>query len=611
LGKVLLFATYFCTDKLNIRPLMGICASTKHPIGHCSKFGVSSRVQILTPASAFQLFLNEESPNLNVECSRTYPPVSAKVVSLVEEKSFNGEFKSEHDTGRQMLTRQQEYQESVLPENYNQEWPSEHQFPEFSSDSEASQEIWSPRPRQAREQSGIPSQLQTYRRLSSVLFEGELQSDTNDHFLPSVPGFQKVAQGGFTKPAFREFVEKIPGSNSHRAVVLAEFEQLWSILSGGDEKIPLSRLLDFYNKEKSREERCSKIVKPSNGSVKYVTNDLNISNYSKRSMSILDMRRDNIGPGFNIQRESDGMSQPAELAMNHWYHRKIQTSINNKDGYQHQLTLGALDQEQSEEDGLEMRRRLSGDSSSTKTLSYPSTNMQAQIIQENVDDDRINESPSIKVSKSIALNEPFRLSSSDQIKTLPEICSLQKSTQNVIQVNTLSQNDRSVEMDVEHYDPDYSQKEDPEYFQDFVFLSGSKPMKRKRICRKLPVSRVDRARGYWEWFEDLDRVSNQDHICKPDRQRPQNSSKQPRGKDSLFPTVLDSKRMAFACSKCNLPQYVGEDIVAALIAGEKLSTVDLLNRYGQAASIESLKRFYKLNCSNVADKMPPPQSMIL
>jgi len=589
---------------------MGLCASTKHPIGHCSKFGAASRVQILTPASALQLFSNEDSINMDVECSRTYPPVSAKVSSLVEEKSFNYEFKSEHDTVRQMLKPQQENQESVLPGSFNQEWPSEHQLPEFSSDSEASQEIWSTRPRQARKQSGFPSQLQTYRRRSSVLFDGELQGGTDDHFLPLVPGFQNVAQVGFTKPAFRDFVENIPGSNSHRAVVLEEFEQLWSILSGGDEQIPLSRLLDFYNKEKSREEHSREIVKPSDGIFQHVANnDLNKSNYAN-GISILEMERDDIHLGMNIQRDYEEMSEPSWLSMNHQYHGKIQTSINNKDGYQHQLTLGALDQKQSEEDGLEMMRRFSGDSSSTKTLSYPSTNMQAQIIQENVGgDDRINESPSIKISKPPAFFEAFSLTSSNQKNMLPEICSLENSEPNMI--NTFSYNDPIEKLDFEYSYPDHSWKEEPEQFQDFVFFSGSKPMKRKRIYNKRPISKVDRARGYWEWFEDLDRVSNQDHVDKPHRQRPQNPWKEPRGKESLFSSVLDSKSMAFACSKCNLPQYVGEDIVAALIAGEKLSTVDLLNRYGQAASVESLKRFYKLNCSNAVNKTTPPQPIIL
>jgi len=268
-----------------------------------------------------------------------------------------------------------------------------------------------------------------------------------------------------------------------------------------------------------------------------------------------------------------------------------------------------LDQKQSEEDELEMMSRFSGDSSSTKTLSYPSTNMQAQIIQENMGDgDRINESPSIKISESPALLEAFSLSSSDQVKIMPKICSLENREPNTI--NTFSYNDAREKSDFEYSYSDYSKKEEPEHFQDFIFFSGSRPMKRKRIYNERPIRKVERAQGYWEWFEDLNRVSNKDHVYKPHREGHQTPWKEPRGKESLFPSLLDSKSMAFACSKCNLPQYVGEDIVAALIAGEKLSTVDLLNRYGQEASVESLKRFYKLNCSNAVNKTAPPQPML-
>ena len=78
----------------------------------------------------------------------------------------------------------------------------------------------------------------------------------------------------------------------------------------------------------------------------------------------------------------------------------------------------------------------------------------------------------------------------------------------------------------------------------------------------------------------------------------------------MSPLVLNSKKIASACSQCDLPQYVGEDIVAALIAGEKLTTVDMLNRYGQAASVECLRRFYKWSCAYAVNEKAQLQHMI-
>lgn len=582
---------------------MGICASS-------SKFSASTRAQILTPVSAFILFQNEESINLNVKRSRTYPPVSAAVVPLAEEKFFCTEYKSESDSNRQILRRQQKHQENFLPGGYNQKQPSDHQFPEFSSDSD--EENWSPRPRQAREQSGFPSQLQNYRRLSSAFFEGDLLSDSNDHPTPTLPGFQNVPQGGFTKPAFRDFVENIPGSNSHRAVVLAEFEQLWSILSAGEDQIPLSRLLAFYNIEKSREEHNQKPVKTARcGNAKNKTNsDLNKSNNLSSGTLIVNMIRDNTRTGFNIQRDINGISKPGGLSTNQPRDRKIQTSINYKDGYQHQLTLGELDQTQFEDDGFEMTKRFSSDSSSTRTLSYPSTNMQLQIIEENLSDgEGIDESPSIKIFKPLLVSEPLRPCCSCETETMPETCLLKNVVQDVIQARTPTQPDSMDQEDVRFSYPDYSSKEEAEIFQDFVFLSGSRPMKRKRICGKRPTNHADRGQGYWEWFEDLDRVSNRGRGWRPNRQRRQNSLMQLRGLASTSPHVVDSKKIASACSQCDIPQYVGEDIVAALIAGEKLTTVDMLNRYGKAASIECLRRFYKWSCVYAVNEKTQLQHM--
>jgi len=578
---------------------MGKCASTKYPLGNCSKLASSTRLQILTPTSALRLLQNEESINLNVESSIPYQPISAGVVPLIEEKSFCGEFKSVHDTNEQSLRQQREYQEEFLHGSYNQRQPSEHQVPEFSSESEEAKDTWSPRPRQSREQIDLSGGFQKYRPLPSARLECELRGDTASKSSLELPGLKNVPQDGFTKLAFRDFVKNIPGSNLHREVVLAEFEQLWSILSGGEEHISFSRLLDFYNNEKSREEHNREIMQTSEGNDEYVAiSNVNWSKGSNNGTSIVDIS-DNMSPGADTHPDFNKMKKCEELLVSCQYHRKMQTSINKEDGYQHQLTLGELDQTQSEDD--EMAKNFNRNSSSTKTLSYPSTNVQAQITKENTgDDNSTDDSPSIIISKSTAVPEPLRLCSPGKTQSRTVFFSQQNDSLAFRDSGSIKKMGAMC-----HHSAD-SPKERPEIFQDFVFYAGSQPMKRKRITGERPIYKASKGQGHWEWFEDLDRVSNNDCGWKRHRQKRQNHLKQLRGRESLSLESLDLKRMALACKEFDLPQNIGEDIVSALIAGEKLSTVDLLNSYGQKASVESLRRFYKWSCENtVAQKKQP------
>jgi len=579
---------------------MGKCASTKYPLGNCSKLASSTRLQILTPAAALRLLQNEESINLNLESSTPYQPISAGVVPLIEEKSFCGEFKSVHDTDEQSLRQQREYQEEFLRVSYNQKQPSEHQVPEFSSESEASQDTWSPKPRQSREQIVLSGRLQKCRPLPSAQLECKLRGNTASKSSLELPGLQNVPQDGFTKLAFRDFVKNIPGSNLHKEVVLAEFEQLWSILSGGEEQISFSRLLEFYNNEKSREEHNLEIMKTSKGNDEWVSiSNVNWIKDSNNGTSIVDMS-DNMRPGANTHTDFNKIKKCKELLVSGQYHRKMQTTINKEDGYQHQLTLGELDQTQSEDD--EMAKNFSLNSSSTKTLSYPSTNMQAQITKENTgDDNRTDDSPSIIISKPTAVPEPLRLCSPGKTQSRSVFFSPQN------EYVAFRDSDSIKKMDSMSHQSADSPKQRPEIFQDFVFYAGSEPMKRKRITVKRPINKAGKDQGHWEWFEDLDRVSNNDCVWKRHRQKRQNHLKQLRGGGSLSLESLDLKRLALACKEFDIPQNIGEDIASALIAGEKLSTVDLLNSYGQTASVESLRRFYKWSCANIVAQKTQPK----
>merc|ERR1719193_2309795 len=75
-------------------------------------------------------------------------------------------------------------------------------------------------------------------------------------------------------------------------------------------------------------------------------------------------------------------SDSEEPEMDWHYHKKTQTPEDSEGGYQHQLSLEELNQSQSEEDGRDTIKRLSWDSSSTKSLSYPSTTAQEQMMNE-------------------------------------------------------------------------------------------------------------------------------------------------------------------------------------------------------------------------------------
>jgi len=163
-----------------------------------------------------------------------------------------------------------------------------------------------------------------------------------------------------------------------------------------------------------------------------------------------------------------------------------------------------------------------------------------------------------------------------------------------------------------------------ETFADFAFLPGQPPptlRKRKRIVDRrtsaLTRSYDKHAQGHWDEFEDFDRVSTTRKTPARWRQRrqklglisqrtsmsvtPRHSLNNPNDNTSSNLPKRTKPKSAFAnqdeikafCRKVQLSPSIGADIVASLDAGERLSTVTLLNRYGEEASLASLKGFYK------------------
>merc|ERR1711920_602389 len=99
------------------------------------------------------------------------------------------------------------------------------------------------------------------------------------------------------------------------------------------------------------------------------------------------------------------------------------------------------------------------------------------------DDNRTDDSPSIIISKPTAVPEPLRLCSESKTQSRTAFFSLQRDSESIKKMDGL------------YHHPADSPKERPEIFQDFVFFSGSKPMKRKRITGERPINRADKDQG--------------------------------------------------------------------------------------------------------------------
>merc|ERR1719285_98473 len=269
-----------------------------------------------------------------------------------------------------------------------------------------------------------------------------------------------------------------------------------------------------------------------------------------------------------------------------------------------------------------MMKRLSWDSSSTKSLSYPSTTAQEQIMNEYMNnskkEDICNHSnvPGIEgiIDSDFSMQhvslKKHDVNSPESI-TPP---STPVGKRGLYQGRPVTQT-QSKELD--GVDDSRFPNVKSEICQDFVFRPGPGVGKRRRAIRR-SVSRraTEQGIGYWEDFEDLNRVSNPHQTVgwKVRRRWRQESVKQRRRdncpiKDVSSPNILDAKSLKSICEEWDLSPSMGEDIAATLNAGKKLSTVDLLNRYGGSASLESLKGFYTQSHAMLKNDMMPSKAL--
>jgi len=602
--------------------IMGVCDSSIYSINHQPNTHIT-RVKVLP--SARVLVQSEAENNVSFNNEQRYyddqnnfdsgapVPVSNLPLDVLGYDTDYKSYEPVDDSNRQVFNRQQENQE-VVPFREKKQWQLlEHHIPELGSD-HWENNPYSPRLQQARTQNGEPSQLQSYRRLSSAFFECEEQKgDDHNRSMTILPELKIVAPKGFSKKAFHEFVENIPGPDSHRAVVLAQFEQLWTMLSEGSDQIPLSKLDAFYNTQKIKEEH-------SMGKLDCETVKTDNGNYRSHSNGKSDVRQIVIQTG-NEQYCSEGSD--SEGSTEEWQCiKKIQTSTNHMDGYQHQLSLEELDQTQSEDD-LNIMKRFSLESSSTKSLSYKSVTPKAQTVKEyknpQIDDlasrkifkaPVVSESPLLSCSVSNDLERDFELFPPPNTPVGKQILYQGLPV-------TQKQSRKACESSDETRCSDFI----PEVCKDFIFLPGPRIAKRKRVIQwnNSSTNRAGLGLGYWEDFEDLNRVSNPERRSgwRQRRQRTQNLLKEHRKstKDSRYREGLKQvrqvrftpERLNSVCMKFGLSPSIGEDIIASHNSGEILSTVDLLNRYGDAAALKSLKQFNTW-CYTSARKEISPRS---
>jgi len=474
----------------------------------------------------------------------------------------------------------------------------------------------------APEPSSNQSGLENYRRLSSAFFEQEeRKSDSKENeSVVALAGLKNIAPEGFTKAAFREFVKNIPGSESHRAVVLSEFDDLWIMLAGGKDQIPLSRLDAFYNNEKSKEEHNREMELTMCGNYNAVNNTDLSTELTENNRPYNAGRSTTDGNPASYTGLALEQSDSEEPEMDWHYYKKTQTPEDSEDGYQHQLSLEELNQSQSEDDGRDMIKRLSWDSSSTKSLSYPSTRAQEQIMNEYMNNSKMEDISNLPEIDDIIDSDLSmqRVSLKNHDVNSPEPItppSTPVDKRGLYQGRPVTQT-QSKELD--GVDDSRFPIVKSEICKDFVFRPGPGVGKRRRVIQR-SVSRrsaTEQGIGYWEDFEDLNRVSNPHQTIgwKVRRQWRQESLKQRRRdncptKDVPSPIVLDAKSLKSICKEWDLSPSIGEDIVATLNAGEKLSTVDLLNRYGGSATLESLKGFYTRSHTMAKNDMMPSKAL--
>lgn len=589
---------------------MGVCDSTisqmyHHSDAYVARVKVVPTVPVLLQSNAEDNIRHEN--NFSGHESKSQNSVLT-VISIQEENSTEQKTREPAGNKNQLIDR--DYVNIEDGSFWNKEWQPDQisisrDYDGFHEDRS------SPK---VREQSLKPSGFENYRRLSSAFFENEeRKSQSGDQSLLSLPGLKNIAPEGFTKVTFREFVMNIPGSESHREVVLSEFEELWNMLAGGKDKIPLSRLYAFYNTEKSKEEHNREMEKVKCEIVNEIscpklTNELNnVACSSKIGTSFGDVKKEvKTGVeqwGYNFTEQSDSEESVIDWQ---WY-TKTKIARDTADGNQHQLALDELKQTQSDDDGCGATKRFSFDSSSTKSLSYPSTTAQEQIMSEYMKNDtnkeEINNTQSIRKFE-VTVDAELNIRSSsfrDETVSNPEPLytpSTPDDSRGLYQGRLVTQT-QSKEFYDESLDDCRDRDPKSEIYQDFVFRSGPRVMKRRRVIQRSSSKRDrrDPGTGYWLDFEDLNRVSNPDQRIgwKQRRKWRLEAAKQLKKCRSLkvpSPILLDANRLKSICKEWNLSPSIGEDIVMTLNAGEKLSTVDLLNRYGEAASLESLKRFY-------------------